>query len=89
MEKQMKTPKIPQTDSIGKLAKFWDTQDVTDFEDELEEVTDPIFDHSTETVLTVSLPSQEADQLKKLASAQGLKDSVLLREWIVEKLQNS
>jgi len=30
-------------DSIEKLAEFWDTHDLTDFEDELEEVTEPVF----------------------------------------------
>jgi hypothetical protein len=30
----MKTPKIPHSDSIEALARFWDTHDLTDFEDE-------------------------------------------------------
>jgi len=32
MEEAMKTRKLPRTDSIQKLAKFWDTHDLTDFE---------------------------------------------------------
>ena len=32
----IKQASIPQTDSIEELAKFWDTHDVTDFEDALE-----------------------------------------------------
>jgi hypothetical protein len=36
--------KIPQNDSIEELAKFWDTHDITDFEEELEEVSEPGFD---------------------------------------------
>ena len=39
----MKKSRIPQTDSIKELAEFWDTHDFTDFEDELEEVTEPVF----------------------------------------------
>jgi len=39
----MKKPKMPETDSIRELAEFWDTHDLTDFEDELEEVTEPVF----------------------------------------------
>ena len=39
----MKKSKLPKTDSIQKLAEFWDTHDLTDFEDELEEVAEPIF----------------------------------------------
>ena len=34
----MKNKNIPKTDSIQELAHFWDTHDLTDFEDELEEV---------------------------------------------------
>ena len=40
MEKPMNCTNIPQTDSIQELADFWDTHDLTDFEDELEEVSE-------------------------------------------------
>ncbi|HLG15697.1 MAG TPA: hypothetical protein VJH03_14520 [Blastocatellia bacterium] len=36
---------IPNTDSIEELARFWDTHDLAHFEDELEEVTEPVFEH--------------------------------------------
>ena len=39
----MNHTKIPQPDSIEELAQFWNTHDLTDFEDELEEVSEPIF----------------------------------------------
>ncbi len=29
----MKKPRLPKTDSIKKLAEFWDRHDLTDFED--------------------------------------------------------
>ncbi len=35
--------RIPNTDSIEELAHFWDTHDVTDYESELVEVTEPVF----------------------------------------------
>lgn len=40
MEKPMSSREIPETDSIEELARFWDTHDLTDFEEELEEVTE-------------------------------------------------
>ena len=43
----MNRRKIPQTDSIQELAHFWDTHDLTDFEAELEEVSEPVFELST------------------------------------------
>ena len=39
----MKKSKLPKTDSIDDLAKFWECHELTDFEDELEEVTQPVF----------------------------------------------
>jgi hypothetical protein len=39
----MKRKMIPDTDSIRELAAFWDTHDVTDFEDQMEEVREPVF----------------------------------------------
>jgi hypothetical protein len=44
-EETMKKSKIPKTDSIQQLAKFWDTHDLTDFADELGEVAEPVFLH--------------------------------------------
>jgi hypothetical protein len=43
MERPMKKSKLPKTDSIQELAEFWDAHDLTDFEEELEEVAEPVF----------------------------------------------
>ena len=68
----MSRPKIPQTDSIQQLAQFWDTHDLTDFEDELEEVTEPVFERS----IMVKIPLQpgEADMTSfpQIADAQAI-----------------
>ena len=34
---------LPKTDSIEELADFWDTHDVTEFEQEFEEVSEIVF----------------------------------------------
>lgn len=39
----MNSSRLPQTDSIQELASFWDTHDVTEFENELEEVGEQVF----------------------------------------------
>ena len=39
----MNKDRIPQTDSIPELEEFWDTHDLTDYEEELEEVVEPVF----------------------------------------------
>jgi len=50
---------LPRTDSIHELSQFWDTHDLTDFEDELEEVTDPIL--APRTAIQLDLESSEAE----------------------------
>ena len=54
---------IPKTDSIQELAKFWDSHDLTEFDDELIEITEPVF--IKETVMEIHLPSNEANTVKK------------------------
>lgn len=44
--KDVNSVSIPQTDSIQELANFWDTHDVTDFEDQLEEETEQVFERN-------------------------------------------
>lgn len=80
----MKTEAIPQTDSIQELAQFWDSQDVTDFEDELEEVNEPIFERRS--VIALQLENGEAEAVRKLAEARGVADVELIRGWVREKI---
>ena len=87
MEKPMNSPKIPQTDSIEELARFWETHDLTDFEDELEEVTEPVFERTT--VVQVHLQPQEIEAVKGMAATKGIGSEELIREWILERIQDS
>jgi hypothetical protein len=80
----MNKPSLPKTDSIQELAQFWDTHDVTDFEDELEEVTEPVF--RREKPITLALDPDEAKAVHDLATSKGVADSELIREWIREKI---
>jgi hypothetical protein len=80
----MKTETLPQTDSIQELAQFWDKHDVTDFEDELEEVTEPVFERRN--VIVLSIEASEAEAVKRLAEAKGVADAELIREWMREKI---
>ena len=84
MEEPMSTPRLPQTDSIQELDKFWDTHDVTEFEDELEEVGDRVFER--DTYITINLPADEADALRAMARSRGVGDAELLREWVLDRL---
>lgn len=83
----MSRPKIPQTDSIQELAQFWDTHDLTDFADELEEVTEPVFNRST--MVKIPLQPEEMESLKEIAESRGVACADLIRQWVLERIQSS
>ena len=66
------------------MAEFWDSHDLTDFEDELEEVTEPVFER--ETVVKIYLPKAEVETVKKIAKSQGIGYTELIRDWVLEKV---
>jgi predicted DNA binding CopG/RHH family protein len=87
MEEPMNIKTIPQTDSIQELAQFWDTHDLTDFEAQLEEVIEPVFDR--EALVQISLRSQEVEAVKKVARSRGINYTDLIREWVLEKVRTA
>ena len=78
----MNRTNIPQTDSIQELADFWDTHDLTDFEDELEEVTEPVF----ENLVFIQLKPEELEIIETLAKPRGISPANLIRGWVVERI---
>ena len=83
----MKSPRIPDTDSIDELARFWDSHDVTDFENQLEEIRTPVFVRRKVATLEVALTHRDAQALKRVARSQGRQEGVLVREWVREKVR--
>jgi CopG antitoxin of type II toxin-antitoxin system len=84
MGKPMNTTDMPQTDSIQELARFWDKHDLTDFEDELVEVTEPVFER--EVVVTIQLEPEEIEALNEIAKAKGVGSADLIRAWVRERI---
>ncbi len=80
----MKKSKLPKTDSIQQLAKFWDTHDLTDFEEELVEVAEPVFVRGR--AIKVHLESPEAEAVQQMAQAKGVSQEELIHAWVLEKL---
>jgi hypothetical protein len=87
MEQPMKKHRIPLTDSIEKLARFWESHDVTDFDEELVEVRRPVFTRRRSAVMTVRLSPKEADVVRRLARSRGVGRSSLIQQWVREKLR--
>jgi len=80
----MKKSKLPKTDSIQELAEFWDTHDLTDFEEELEEVAEPVFVRGT--TIKVPLESRQVEAVEQMARAKGVSREELVRAWVLQKL---
>jgi hypothetical protein len=80
----MKRRKLPAFDSIEKLARFWATHDLTDFEDQLEEVSEPVFVRSVP--IKVCLEPDSVELLRRIARAKGSSPEELVREWVVQQL---
>jgi hypothetical protein len=80
----MKKPRLPKTDSIKKLADFWGRHDLTDFDDQPEEVTEPLFVRGT--AISVPLDPREAEAVGQIAQAEGLSREELLHGWVQQQL---
>jgi CopG antitoxin of type II toxin-antitoxin system len=87
MEDTMKD-RIPRTDSIQELAAFWQNHDVTDFEDELEEAREPVFQRTTD-VVGVPLTTDERQALRQAAATRGVAEAELIHEWVRERLRRT
>ncbi|MBM4048445.1 MAG: hypothetical protein FJ279_25355 [Planctomycetes bacterium] len=83
----MRAHKIPQTDSIQELTRFWDTHDLTDFEDQLEEANERVFQRTTS--VTIRLSREEAETIKKIARSKRMRSPELIRQRIAEKAHAS
>lgn len=89
MEKVKRARKIPRSDSIDKLARFWDIHDLTEFEDQLEDVGERVFEREARGVIAVRLHPLEAEAVKRAAKARGVRQATLIRQWVRDKLQSN
>lgn len=85
-----KKSRIPDFKTYEEEAHFWDTHDITSFEDETEDV-DIVFDlkKPRDETLVVRLQKKLKDRLEKVAQNKGLNISTLARMWLIEKLRTS
>jgi CopG antitoxin of type II toxin-antitoxin system len=87
MEEPMSAKHLPRTDSIRELAHFWDSHDLTDFDEELEEVNETVFQR--QAAITVPLRLSEAEAIHEMAKSKGLADVELVRGWLLERIASS
>jgi hypothetical protein len=82
MAETISTP--PETDSITELAEFWQSHDLTDFDDALVEVTGPVFQRPA--ALSVVLPAGDLAALRARARQEKVPETALVSKWIHERL---
>jgi predicted HicB family RNase H-like nuclease len=84
MEEPMKKLTLPKTDSIEELAAYWDTHDLNDHQEGLEEVTNPF---EKQTVVRVPLDADQAASAQKIAQAKGITLPALIQQWVGEHVR--
>lgn len=85
MERPIKRSKVPSFQSIEDMAKFWDSHDSADFEDQLEEMTEPVFERRA--TLPVLLSLSEANAVRRIAKSKRVESLQLVRQWVLERIR--
>ncbi len=87
-----KINKLPNFDKMNleETARFWDTHNVTDYENETEDV-DVVFelDKPRTESLVLRIQKNIKEKLEKVARSKGLNISTLARMWLMEKLSHA
>ncbi len=80
----MRRAKLPEADSVQKLAEFWQKHDLSDFEEDLEMVNAPVF--VRDAAIQVRLSLREAKSVGRMAQAEGVSQEELIRAWVLQKV---
>ncbi len=87
-QREQRSSRIPRFASREEEAAFWDTHDITEFEDELEANTVRFSKHLSEGI-TIRLQPETLATLRKLAHEQGIGPTTLARMWLLERLREA
>lgn len=85
-KKPAKKSRIPDFGSRDVEAKFWDTHDFTDFEDESEPVKVRFAKNLSDSI-NIRFDPETLRTLRALAKEKGMGPTTLARMWILEHLQ--
>lgn len=93
----MKKKRLPKFKSAEQEARFWETHSVTDYVDQMEDVTDlftlapeliqKIKERAQKKLLAIRLANWEIEKTKVIAKKRGMPYQTLMREWIDEGLR--
>lgn len=84
--------RIPRFKNVEEAAAWFDTHDTAEYEDEFEEVKEPIQfvvqRAPANKALTVRVDERTLAEVIKQAAEQGIGPSTLVRMWILEHLRH-
>ena len=78
---------IPGFKTIDEMAGFWDSHDITEFEDQLIEVKEPLFEKMKSRIISVKLDSKQYEKLKKIAHQKKLNTLSLVSQWVTRQIE--
>ena len=81
-----KSTRIPEFASREEEARFWDTHDTTDYEDEFRPVRVRFAKNLSEGI-TIRLSPETLATLRSEAREKGIGPTTLARMWILERLR--
>jgi predicted DNA binding CopG/RHH family protein len=85
---QTKKPKsrIPDFKNYEEEAKWWETHNLADYQDEFE-IVEAEFAKNLSHGLTIRLDPETLNKVRSLAKKKGLGPTTLIRMWILEDLE--
>lgn len=76
--------KLPSFGSLKEIEEFWESHELTEFENDFKKINDLDMDIKDCTYLPVTLTMY--DKLEKIASTQNTTVDRLIQRWVQEKL---
>jgi predicted DNA binding CopG/RHH family protein len=85
---QTKKPKsrIPDFKNYEEEAKWWETHNLADYQDEFE-IVEAKFAKNLSHGLTIRLDPETLNKVRSLAKKKGIGPTTLIRMWILEDLE--
>jgi hypothetical protein len=80
---------VPEFTTLEDMTQFWNTHNITDFEESLVEVTESIFDLKGNRVITIMLDEEHYRLLNRIAEHAHLNATALVNEWIIEMIEEN
>ena len=81
-------PKLPQFENEEEAGEFFDTHDLADYWDDMAEIENLVVEvEIPRKQISLRIPLPIIEQIKEMASKEGMSYQKLIQQWILEKLE--